>query len=123
MEIKINSFDRKLIANIIHDRFFYLDELIFNEKEKSLVIPYYSDSHDFYFSDSHALTLEGRIVINNVKEVKIVDKEKIGRYDFNYIEYVKAKNKLIIWTGFPLQFELIIDKLDITISICEKSPD
>ena len=108
----INRFTKNKVKesiDLIHDKWFNIDEIMF-EKEKNIVkIP-------FYLKNPYKIKEKpcGKIIFSSVMSLKITDTEHIGSYDFNKI-IVKNDNLLEIKTNFPLILTMQVSEIDITV--------
>ena len=106
----------------IHDCWFSLGGIVFNEDSHQLEIEYKREFLDEGTVVQNGLlkTVEAPVytcylIINGVTEYAIDDTESVGEYDFNDIDFDGATKTLKISTGIPLGMFLRIDKIDIRI--------
>ncbi len=105
--VEFNSYDKNLIADVIHDRFIDIESVCWNKRENILEI--------LYFSESNLNTPEGKILFYNVIDVNILDEEKVQYYDLNFIKWDEKNNKISLITGITLVFEIMVTKFKIMI--------
>lgn len=90
-----------VITDVIHDRWFDVDDVMFDEGNNCLRIPFRPD-----------WVLE----ISNVESYELEETEGVGRYDFNEFTYSESDSALIISTGVPLVFRVAVGGLDVSLS-------
>ena len=108
MEIIFKNFDKKTIADIVHDRFLDAENICWDKNSNCVKI--------LYFSDAHGQVLEGAILLKNVVDLIFVDNEKIQYYDLNFIDWVEKEKKISIITNIPLFFYAIVKEFEIAIT-------
>lgn len=108
------------IENMLHDQSFDIEDIVF--KNSILSIKFKKKCvnkkilKQFFFYKKIIIPYEKCFLnIYNVKDYKVIDSEKIGVYDFNSIDYLESKGKIIINTTIPIFFEIIVSKLEIEI--------
>lgn len=69
------------------------------------------------YADGSLTTIEGKITVEHVINVKIIDTERIQYYDFNYIQWIEKEKKLKVITNIPLIFEIFVTEFEIKIEI------
>lgn len=94
-----------VITDVIHDRWFEVDDVAIEEGRKCLRIPFRPD-----------WVLE----ISEVESYQLEETEGVGRYDFNKFAYSESDRTLMISTGVPLVFRVTVASLDVSLS--ELSP-
>ena len=130
-ELSFNGSNIDDIQEIIHDCWFDLDRILFNEEIRALTIFFQKPLTEerilvknFFLIRKYAITVhEMELIINYVKDYEIIDTEKIGSYDFNVIKYDSVNNVLRILTGVPLKFTIFISKCDIKIFKTKKDAE
>ena len=70
-----------------------------------------------HYADGSLTTIEGKITVEHVINVKIIDTERIQYYDFNYIQWIEKEKKLKVITNIPLIFEIFVTEFEIKIEI------
>lgn len=100
-------FDQALIADLIHDKFFDIEDISIDDGNHQLKL--------FYYADDSLTAIEGKIIVENVIKVKIVDTEKVKYYDINYIQWVDKEKKNKIVTNIPLLFDVYVAEFEIKI--------
>ena len=109
------------IENIIHDQSFDIEEI--HLKKDILSIKFKKERIDKKRLKQNRIFYKKVIIpcekcflnIYNVEDYKVIDSEKIGIYDFNSIDYIESKGKIIINTTIPIFFEINVSKLKIEI--------
>ena len=83
---KFSFFDQASIADLIHDRFFDIEAVSINYNTHQMQL--------FYYADGSLTAIEGKITVEHVINVKIIDTERIQYYDFNYIQWIEKEKKM-----------------------------
>jgi hypothetical protein len=104
---EFRCFDRASIADLIHDRFFDIEAVSVNHNTHQMQL--------FYYADGSLTTIEGKITVKHVINVKIIETERIQYYDFNYIQWIEKEKKLKVITNIPLTFEIFVTEFEIKI--------
>lgn len=111
------------IIDIIHDCFFNLDEIHFDQTNQVLRIPFNKDVYEERELLSGIILKKVKIPvkkyfleIHNVKDYLINDSEQVGDYDFETILYNPEFNTLTIQTNIPLTFKIVVKSLKLVIS-------
>jgi len=110
-----------LIEDLIHDQSFDIEDV--HLKNHILSIKFKKKSSDkkrfkynFFLLKKIIIPYEKCFLnIYNVIDYKLIDSEKIGIYDFNSIDYLESRGKIIINTTIPICFEINISKLEIEV--------
>ncbi len=116
-----NIEDISQIENMVHDQSFDIAEIhlkkdILSIKFKKECIDKKRLKHNFFFYKKVIIPYEKCFLnIYNVENYKVIDSKKIGIYDFNSIDYLESKGKIIINTTIPMCFEINVSKLKIEI--------
>ena len=109
--VVFDHFDRNLIADLIHDRFFDVESIRLDKDKQYLEVS--------YFKDDACKTIGGKILFKHVIDMKLVDTEKIQYYDLNFINWDEGKNKIELVTNIPLTFEIAATEFEMTIMILD----
>ena len=94
-----NPANLTLIADVIHDRWFDVDEVVFDGA--CVRVPFKPD-----------WVLE----ISDVESCQLEESEGVGIYDFNKLVYSEPDGSLTVTTGIPLVFRLTVSGLDVSLS-------
>jgi hypothetical protein len=112
MEVKIrNSKDLVGVTALAHDLWFDIDQTLSNYDGKSVSFRLMKSPASKTDASGGDLLLE----IRNVKELKVIDTEKVGLYDFNEIRYNKSTQCIQVSTGIPIVIEIYVTCLDVTV--------
>jgi hypothetical protein len=107
------------IADYIHDCFFNVSDVTFDRRAKTLVVP--------YRRRSDRLRVSGRLGWRRrpftrwilrfglVRDYAIHDTEQIDSYNFNVLQYDADRHVISIRTGVPLEFEVQVDDVLVTV--------
>ena len=110
-----------LIEDLIHDQSFDIEDVhlknhILSIKFKKKSSDKKSFKYNFFLFKKIIIPYEKCFLnIYNVTDYKLIDSEKIGIYDFNSIDYLESRGKIIINTTIPICFEINISKLEIEV--------
>ena len=111
--VVIDRYDRNLIADLVHDRFFDVGSIRWDKDGKHLEFS--------YFKDDDCKAIGGKISFKNVVDMKLVDTEKIGYYDLNFITWDEKENKIELVTNIPLAFEITATEFGMTITMIDQA--
>ena len=111
------------ILDVIHDCWFDLDNLSVDNETKTLSINFKKEvypqkplSWKNIFRPKTEPKIENWVLkVNGVQDCVVDDTEKIGRYDFNNIEYNEDTKVLSIKTGVPLKIDLTVDSFNVVL--------
>jgi hypothetical protein len=115
--------DLDAINDLLHDRWFSKDDIVFNHGDASLVIRFRGEASDktsttgrrsFPKRDKRPF-VEWILKIRNVQTYSIVDTAEIGQYDFNELVYDESTRTVTITSGFPFQIIVAVKDLAITV--------
>ena len=107
--VVFDRYDKNRIADMVHDRFFDVENIRWDKDRQYLEIA--------YFKDDNCKTVEGKISFRHVVDIKLIDTEKIGYYDLNFINWDEEENKIELVTNIPLTFEITATKFEMTITM------
>ena len=110
--VVFDRFDRNMIADMIHDRFFDVESIRRDEDGGYLEMS--------YFKDDACKTVGGKISFRHVADMKLIDTEKVRCYDLNFIDWDEEKNKIELVTGIPLTFEITATKFEMTVTMIDR---
>lgn len=100
----------KQIDELLHDRWFDVDALRFDDVRHLIQVPFCDLSKGAgRTAGAKALVLE----IRNVEQHLLNDTEGVGLYDFNKFVALRDTRTLRIETGVPLCFEIKVTGLDV----------
>lgn len=108
------------IINVVHDYWFDVDDVSFDESRRRLVIKFQRptvasrDTPPRLLARSRPLS-DWVLEIEEVDGCHLEESEGVGKYDFNEILYSGADRSLTITTGIPLAFRMDVESLDITV--------
>ena len=113
------------VIDFIHDCWFSLSEVNFDEKASLIRISFEKEMSDspqkvkkiFFMKRMEIAVVECVLNICDVEKYDVEDTEKIDKYDFNEIHYDKQKGVLSISTGIPLRFNIDVKRLDISVNV------
>lgn len=90
-----------MINDLIHDRWFDVEEVTFDEGTGYVRVPFKPD-----------WVLE----VSDVESCQIEEPEGVGSYDFNELIYSEGSGTLLVSTGVPLVFQMRVSALDVSLS-------
>ncbi len=125
METNINKPTQlDLIHDIIHDCWFSVSDINFDESESKLSIKFEGKDIEkqiikkiFVFKKVELVSYESYLIINHVQNYSIKDTERVGKYDFNILKFEDNKNEITIETGVPIEIKAIVNQFEI--DVCE----
>lgn len=95
---------RDQLFDLIHDKFFDLDQIDFQEEAKQLTIPLSTDTNT-----NDELQFNDKLVFTGVMGIDIHDTEKVGVYDINKVEVDNQRHMISIVTNIPLLLEIKVE--------------
>jgi hypothetical protein len=109
------------VNDLIHDRWFWLEDIIFDETASQLVVRFSRPSGG---SSTQPLTREApqqantewHLIIESVQEWSVRETEGIGEYDFNVLDYSESTRTITVSTGVPLEFRVQVLGLSVRVS-------
>ncbi len=116
----------KIIATI-HDCWFDVDRINHDQNSSELIIQFEkemsekhsSDGQRFFLKKIQTPIVECSLRIFHAIGYEIKDEKRVGKYDFNTLEYDDVNNILRITTGIPLGFQVRIDAFEITVEVSD----
>jgi hypothetical protein len=106
------------LSSIIHDCTFRVLDVTYDPGRRTVLVPFKRAESVFrsWFSlgrnkRSESLVLE----IDNADSLHCEDSQRIQTYNFNKLEYQSNSNLLIVRTGIPTTFEVVVESLLIKI--------
>lgn len=116
------------IHSLIHDNFFEPENVVFDSDSRTLVFPFERDAMEevnlgclWVFTRRPKIPVKVCLLkVHNVRDYTIRDTERIGKYDFNVIEY-NAKEKVVeIMTNFPIGISIKVEAFEISVECWDK---
>jgi hypothetical protein len=95
------------LTDIVHDRWFMIDEVKHDVRARLLELPFYNDN-PYRQKELPA----GTLIFKGVKDVLLIDKEQVGSYDFNKVVYDSRKAIIRLETNIPLTIEIAVEGPD-----------
>ncbi len=124
MFIRIDSADFiDAVTDIIHDCWFAVDNISFDASRSRLDIPF---EYEPPAAVKRALLRQGGIErlcrrgllsFENVLSYVLEDTEKVGRYDFNRIQYSPTEGVIKVITNIPLLLAVYVASVEVTVEI------
>lgn len=119
-----NSRDFGRILKYVHDQFFALDEMVFDERSHTLTIPIQvisdekiNEKYIFPFRFWVNPVFSAVLKFRNVSGVSVTDNAKIGEADLN--EIVAEDGKLKITCGIDVEIVIDVSYIDIELQITD----
>ncbi len=107
--------DLNAIVNLVHDRYFLLDDIAHDNDLHTVSIPFRSRSH-INRDDAGPYRTPLTIVIRNVVSFTVNDTERVKWYDFNTFRYDVKTAMLSISTGVPILITCKVSALHVELS-------
>lgn len=115
------------INEVIHDYWFDLDELTFDQVTATLEIrfsrpPLESSARGFWrslFSKGDACCANGRLRIHHVCSWSLEDPQEVGCYDFNELRFDESSRRVEVTTGVPLGLYAEVESLEVAVLVSE----
>jgi hypothetical protein len=112
------------INDLIHDAFFDVDDIAFDSQASILsfkfdlpTLPSGLGLKEFIYSSKTSPGVECLLKIYNVEKYSIDDTEKVGRYDFNIIEFDAPARVVYIRTNIPIGIQILVSELEISLEV------
>lgn len=123
-----NDEELKTVNSIIHDCWFHLSELTYNQDGGIVTLPFQKPTFQRKSLSWSVLFLKGWAVpiiewvatIKSVVQCTVEDQARIDKYDIASIRYNPRQNIISICSGFPLTISLVVHHLDIEIAESDK---
>jgi hypothetical protein len=116
--------DLEAINDLIHDSFFEVDDITFDSQASILnfkfelpTLPSGRGLKEFIYSSKTSPGVECLLKIHNVEKYSIDDTEKVGRYDFNIIEFDAPARVVCIRTNIPIGIRILVSELEISLEV------
>lgn len=128
VEVRITrGSELRRINEIIHDYWFDLDDVTFDEATSMLEIRF---SRPSVRTDSPASRwwllrrvevpyVESFLRIHHVRSWALQDTERIGSYDFNELRFDEGKQRIQITTGVPLSLAVDVARLEVSVLVTD----
>lgn len=114
------------VNNLIHDCYFDVAEIEFDATTLVLSFRFLcpSDTRKFWWRDFFSTSkmrpaIECFLRIGNVESYSIDDKQKVGTYDFNVLDYESSTATLTVRTGIPIGIEIHVRTLDVLVEMTD----
>jgi hypothetical protein len=112
------------VNDLIHDSFFNVDDIVFDSQTSILsfkfelpTLPSGLGLKVFIYSSKASPGVECVLKIHNVEKYSIDDTEKVGRYDFNIIEFDALARVVYIRTNIPIGIRILVSELEISLEV------
>jgi hypothetical protein len=115
---------------LIHDQYFDPQEIVFDEQQGSLTIPFeFEDTTREEIVDrtwrgrkkrARVPILRGLLTIAAVTDWELKDTEGVGTYDFNELLYDEGRDRLQVLTNIPLELSVTISRVDVTVELTDQ---
>jgi hypothetical protein len=112
------------INDLIHDSFFEVDDISFDSQASTLsfkfelpTLPSGLGLKQFIYSSKTSPGVECLLTIHKVLKYIIEDTEKVGRYDFNIIEFDAPAKIVRIRTNIPIGIQMLVSELEISLEV------
>ncbi len=111
------------IIDLIHDCWFDIDEIVFDQQASVLSIQFERDLPEKIQTLWKILFLKKKTIpiaeyflkIHHVQDYTIDDQNQIGKYDFNKLEYIENEQTIIIDTGVPIGIEIKVSSFEVSV--------
>jgi len=112
----------------IHDCWFSVDDIVFYEDTSVLEIKFAREVLEkkkvvgriLFLKRVQVPFFESFLRIHHVEAYKIDDKEKVGTYDFNKLEYIPAKQEVSVSTGVPIEITAKVKTFEVSLEETER---
>lgn len=120
--------DLSRINEVIHDYWFDLDDVTFDEATSILEIRFPRPSVKNAVPSSGWSLLrrvevpyvESFLRIHHVQGWALEDTERIGSYDFNELRFDEGKQRIQITTGVPLKLSAHVERFEVSVLVTDK---
>lgn len=118
-----NARDLEAVTRLIHDHWFEVADTSFDSARRALRVKFRRPSETgertirrvLFFRRVRVPVTEWWLEIRNVESHTIRETERIGRYDFNELQFSEPDRTLTVKTGVPLDFRVVVGELDIAV--------
>ena len=117
--------DIEKIVEHLHDRFFWLDKILFSDADKTFRIPTSILSDEtilkrrLMFSKRKVDILPAELLVRNVLNYKLVDEAGIGVGDINRI-FLKDETTLCIKCGLPVYIDIHVSGISLELNTSDQ---
>ncbi|HWO89894.1 MAG TPA: hypothetical protein VNL98_12185 [Gemmatimonadales bacterium] len=103
------------INDLIHDRWFEINRAVFDENTSTVRIPF--DPTVRSTASAATVTPEATLLleVRRARFLNVQDSERVGRYDFDRIEWDRKTNVVLIRTGVPVSIRVEADDVDVAV--------
>jgi len=118
-----NPRDLKTVTRRIHDHWFDVADVSNDSARRVLRVKFRRPSETgertirrvLFFRRVRVPVTEWWLEIRKVESHTIRETERIGRYDFNELQFSEPDRILSVKTGVPLVFQVVVSELDIAV--------
>lgn len=110
-----NANELRSIIDVIHDRWFDLDSLHFDEARGQVSLEILEEADYLRAAKGAHVAPSLKLRVARAKSVKVEDTEHIGYYDLNRIEFDRDAGVVKLLTGAPLTLEISVSALDVSV--------
>lgn len=119
------------ILDLIHDCWFDVDEIEFDRGMAEIVIPFRRRLREharvvrgiWPFRRREIPIVRAYLRIHHVEDYHLSDTNRVGMYDFNDLEYHERSGRLRITTGIPMDLEVKVRSLQLSVEITDNVVD
>lgn len=112
---------------VIHDCFFERDQIVFDENQRELRIPfeYLAESDDrvlrrlLFLTKTETPFVQASLSIRRVSDWSIDDTQEVGSYDFNKLVYNPGAQEVVILTGIPIDIRATVEGFEIAVAVSD----
>lgn len=120
--------DLSRINEVIHDYWFDLDDITFDDATSTLEIRFSrpSSKTDAAASGWSLLRrvevpyVESFLRLHHVWRWALEDTQRIGSYDFNVLRFDEGKQRIEVTTGVPLDLSADVERLEVSVLVTDK---
>lgn len=129
VEIRItNRPELGRINEVIHDHWFDLDDVAFDEATSTLQIQFSRPRLEAGKAASGWSLLrrvevpyvESFLRIHHVRNWTLNDTQQVGSYDFNELRFDEAKQRIRVATAIPLELYADIEAFEVSVAVTDK---
>jgi hypothetical protein len=112
------------VTDLIHDCWFDADKIDFRPEQALLTIPFVLPvpERGAILINLGALSkirvpyVQSFVEIHNAAGYRLIDDNRIGRYDFNEIRYLEDRCLVTVMTGIPITLEVEVTSLEVAVA-------
>lgn len=104
-----------VIADLIHDRWFDIAGVVLDEATRTLRIPFDPIARALASSAQLAPERSQVLEIRRARALQVDDTERVGRYDFDALEWNRETHTVTVRTGVPVTIRVEVDELDVAV--------